>query len=83
MPTRTAIPRASKIVVELLGLFAVPESALLQLPAAGIQPRDLSEAWGRARIAAPQPARWAKARGGKVVTIALKKRRWMSAIAIA
>jgi hypothetical protein len=38
---------------------------------------------GRARIAAAQRARWAKAKGGKVVSIASRRRRKMSAAAIA
>jgi hypothetical protein len=38
---------------------------------------------GRARIAAAQRARWAKARGQKVVSAASPKRRKMSAAAIA
>jgi uncharacterized phosphosugar-binding protein len=38
---------------------------------------------GRARIAAAQRARWAKAKGQKVVSIASRKRRKMSAAAIA
>ena len=38
---------------------------------------------GRARIAAAQRARWAKAKGQKVVSIASKKRRTMSTAAIA
>ena len=38
---------------------------------------------GRARIAAAQRARWAKAKGQKVVSIASRKRRPMSAAAIA
>jgi uncharacterized phosphosugar-binding protein len=37
---------------------------------------------GRARIAAAQRARWAKAKGQKVVSIAYKKRHKMSAAAI-
>lgn len=38
---------------------------------------------GRARIAAAQRLRWAKAKGGKVVSIAGRKKRKMSAAAIA
>ena|SRR5437660_7920902 len=38
---------------------------------------------GRARIAAARRARWARAKGKKVVTIAFRKRRKMSASAIA
>jgi len=38
---------------------------------------------GRARIAAAQRARWAKAKGQKVVSIASRKRRRVSAAAIA
>jgi uncharacterized phosphosugar-binding protein len=38
---------------------------------------------GRARIAAAQRARWAKAKGRKVVSIVSRKRRKMSAAAIA
>ena len=38
---------------------------------------------GRARIAAAQRARWAKAKGAKVVSIASRKRRKMSAAAVA
>jgi hypothetical protein len=44
--------------------------------------RTISAA-GRARIAAAQRARWAKAKGGKVVSIARGGRRKMSAAAIA
>ena len=45
--------------------------------------RGTMSAAGRARIAAAQRARWAKAKGQKVVSIAYKKRRKMSAAAIA
>jgi hypothetical protein len=38
---------------------------------------------GRARIAAAQRARWAKAKGQKAVSIATKKRRKLSGTAIA
>lgn len=48
----------------------------------GNRGRTLSVA-GRARIAAAQRARWAKARGEKVVAITYKPRRKMSAAAIA
>jgi hypothetical protein len=44
--------------------------------------RKLSAA-GRARIAAAQKARWAKAKGEKVVSIASRRRRKMSAAALA
>jgi hypothetical protein len=44
--------------------------------------RKISAA-GRARIAAAQRARWAKAKGGKVVSIRVRKRRKLSATALA
>jgi len=44
--------------------------------------RGMSAA-GRARIAAAQRARWAKAKGGKVVSIGGRKRRKLSAAALA
>ena len=44
--------------------------------------RTISAA-GRARIAAAQRARWAKAKGQKVVSIATRKRRKLSAAALA
>jgi uncharacterized phosphosugar-binding protein len=45
--------------------------------------RGIISAAGRARIAAAQRARWAKAKGQKVVSIVPRKRRKMSAAAIA
>jgi uncharacterized phosphosugar-binding protein len=48
----------------------------------GIRRGNISAA-GRARIAAAQRARWAKAKGQKVVSIVSRKRRNMSAAAIA
>ena len=45
--------------------------------------RGTMSAAGRARIAAAQRARWAKAKGQKVVSIVSRKRRKMSAAAIA
>ena len=45
--------------------------------------RRTISAVGRARIAAAQPARWAKAKGQKVVSIASTKRRKLSVAAIA
>jgi len=38
---------------------------------------------GRTRIAAAQRARWAKAKGQKVVSIAVRRRRLLSASALA
>jgi hypothetical protein len=45
--------------------------------------RGAISAAGRARIAAAQRARWAKAKGEKVVSIATRKRRKLSAVALA
>jgi len=45
--------------------------------------RGKISAAGRVRIAAAQRARWAKAKGQKVVSIASRKRRKLSAAAIA
>jgi hypothetical protein len=45
--------------------------------------RRAISAAGRARIAAAQRARWAKAKGEKVVSIATRKRRKLSAAALA
>jgi hypothetical protein len=58
-------------------------SALTGVSYDGTRPkRRTISAAGRARIAAAQRARWAKAKGQKVVSIASRKRRKLSAAAI-
>ena len=47
----------------------------------GSAPRRSISAAGKARIAAAQRARWAKARGGKATVVAMPKKRTMSASA--
>jgi uncharacterized phosphosugar-binding protein len=58
-------------------------SAVSALTAASGTRRGTISSAGRARIAAAQRARWAKAKGQKVVSIVSRKRRKMSATAIA
>jgi uncharacterized phosphosugar-binding protein len=58
-------------------------NAVSALTGAGNTRRGTISPAGRARIAAAQRARWAKAKGQKVVSIASRKRRKMSAAAIA
>jgi uncharacterized phosphosugar-binding protein len=57
--------------------------AISALTAARSTRRGTISSAGRARIAAAQRARWAKAKGQKVVSIVSRKRRKMSAAAIA
>ena len=57
--------------------------AVSALTAASGTRRGTISSAGRARIAAAQRTRWAKARGQKVVSIVARKRRKMSAAAIA
>lgn len=57
--------------------------AVSALKGASSTRRGIISTAGRARIAAAQRARWAKAKGQKVVSIVSRKRRKMSAAAIA
>ena len=57
--------------------------AVSALTGASSTHRGTISSGGRARIAAAQRARWAKAKGQKVVSIVSRKRRKMSAAAIA
>ena len=59
------------------------KKALSAVTAASSTRRGTISPAGRARIAAAQRARWAKAKGQKVVSVAYKKRRKMSVAAIA
>jgi len=58
-------------------------NAISALTGASSNRRGTISSAGRARIAAAQRARWAKAKGQKVVSIVSRKRRKMSAAAIA
>jgi predicted nucleic acid-binding Zn-ribbon protein len=58
-------------------------NAISALTGASSTRRGTLSSAGRARIAAAQRARWAKAKGQKVVSIASRKRRKLSAAAIA
>ena len=66
-----------------LGRLNSAISALTGVSHDGTRPKRRISATGRAKIAAAQRLRWAKAKGGKVVSIASRKRRKLSAAAIA
>jgi hypothetical protein len=66
-----------------LGRLNSAISALTGVSYDGTRPkRRTISAAGRAKIAAAQRARWAKAKGQKVVSIASRKRRKLSAAAL-
>lgn len=80
MPTLSSV--LNQLEQERRRLISQIKSLSNALSALRPQPRRMSAA-GRARIAAAQRLRWAKAKGPKVAATANQKRRRMSANAIA